>query len=167
MIISKQIITLTEKYLTSKRVHTFNGDRELVLYVNPDTSERQDIILSAKKSQKGGAGPYVRFIADAKAKKVYVWDAYEGDHVTGRNLVGLPATNQSKTPWLLYGTGEPAGGYKLKFVAWDSKPLYSEYKFYFAFLDYDWSWLSPYIDTKEFFAEIHKRTDLYRNVNLR
>jgi hypothetical protein len=162
MITSKQITKITENFLLSKRVHTFNGDRELAIYENPDTSERQDIILSAKKSQKGGSGIYIRFIADAKSKKVYVWDAYEGDHVTGRNLIGLPSTNQSKTPWLLYGTGEPISGYKLKFVTWDSKPLYSEYKFYFDFLSYNWDWLSSYVDTKEFFDEIHKRTDLYR-----
>lgn len=166
MITSKQLQPLFETYLTSKRVHTFNGNRELVIYENPDTSERQDIVLSAKKSQKGGAGPYIRFIADANAKKVYVWDGYEGDHITGRNLVGLPSTNQSKTPWLLYGTSEPVGSYKLKFVQWDSKPLYSEYKFYFKFLDYDWEWLTRYIDIKDFFSEIHKRTDLYRKVKI-
>jgi hypothetical protein len=162
MIDSTQIINLSEKYLTSKRVHTFNGDRELVIYVNPDTSERQDVILAAKKSQKGGSGPYIRFIADAKTQNIYIWDGYDGDHVTGRNLIGLSAINQSKTPWLLYGTCEAVGSYKLRLVEWDSKPSYSEYKFFFAFFDYDWKWLSKYVDTKEYFDDITRWISVYK-----
>lgn len=161
MITSNKIIFLLEKYLTSKRM---SGDRELIIYENPDTNELHDLIMLAKKSQKGGSGPYLRFIADTKNKKVYVWDSYEAEHTIGRSTIGLPSIDPIKTPWLLYGLCEPYSGYKLKLIEWPSKPPYSDTKFYTGLFNGDWNWLNRYIDTKEYFEYITKRIEVYKKI---
>ena len=124
-------------------------------------SERQDITILAKKSQKGGSGPFIRIIANAKTQKVYVWDAYDAEHTIGRSLVGLPSTDPAKTPWILYGTCKPRSG-KFELFEWDSKPSYKDIKFFDDFFSYKWDWLKPYVDTRDFFDDMHRWVADYR-----
>ena len=156
MITSKQIFAVFEKYLTNKRVNTFRGDRELVIYENPTTSELQDIKRLGNKDH--GDTPYIRFIADARPpQKIWVWDAYNGEHLTARSLIGLPSTYSAQTPWLLYGCCDSRGS-KMILDDWDNKPSYSynNLKFYDKFFTYNWNFLDKYMDKREFFDELEK-----------
>lgn len=162
MITSKKINFLLETYLTSKKVVTANGPRELVIYENPDTSERQDIILLAKKTQKGGSGPMIRIIADARPpQKVYVWDAYNAIHITAKPIIGLSSARSEQTPWLLYGNCVPKG-MKFELISWDEKPSYRNIKFFDNFFSYKWDWLNKYVDTTEYFDDIKRWVETYR-----
>lgn len=158
MISSNFISQIIERYFASKNIGSGN---ELVIYENPDRSERQDIAILAKMTQKGGSGPYVRIIADAKSKKVYVWDAFYAEHTVGRSVIGLPSTNPVQTPWLLYGTCLVKGS-NFELHEWDSKPSYKDFKFFDDFFSYDWMWLKPYVDTKEYFDDMHRWLYSYR-----
>lgn len=63
MITSKYIINLSEEYFTSKSI---NGDA-VVLYVNPTAEDFTELYKDGVRE--------IRWIADAKNKKVYVFDA--------------------------------------------------------------------------------------------
>lgn len=157
MITSKQIL---EKFLSYKKISGL--DEPLSVFENPDTSERQDIIFSAKKTQKGGSGPYIRIIADAKTQKVYAWDAFYAEHIVGRSVAGFPSIDPAKTPWILYGTCKPIGGYKFELVEWDSKPSYKNFKFFSDFFSYNWTWLDKYVDTREYFSDMRRWIETYK-----
>lgn len=64
------------KYLQEEWIATRKrGKSSYPIFVNPDKSELTEIIKTSKWGHGG-----VRFIADFKGKKVYVWDAGEEIH---------------------------------------------------------------------------------------
>lgn len=73
MIMSNQIIRLLEEWVMSVKV----GSRICNFYVNPNSSDLKELFQSVKLSN---SGYQVRYIADAKTQKVYVWDSYLLDH---------------------------------------------------------------------------------------
>lgn len=80
MITSKQIIQLSEDY---DKLISIRGQK-IPLYSNPTSSDLLELNKSIKNSDK-----FIRFIADAKARKVYIWDgtlAIHSDVVTSLGL---------------------------------------------------------------------------------
>ena len=99
MITSKQLNNLLEKYSTSRR--TSNGYMEVI--ENPSSSELINIVKASKK-----ADGEIRFLADAKTRIVYVFNADLGLHFEARNLLNMGRSED--TPNILDGVGEVSGG---------------------------------------------------------
>jgi hypothetical protein len=163
MITSKQI---TEEYaaLMDARNH------KTPIYVNPTSSDLLDLNKSIKGSDK-----YVRFIADAKTQKVYVWNGFNALHtdaVTSLKLGSyhsvrdqpnilfgysylkngkLVLTNQSDSIEKLGSVVDSLSSYKLwDFSASELKDKFGndikkDSNWATAFFIYNWSFLSKYI----------------------
>jgi hypothetical protein len=71
MITSKQLLKQIEQYSDTKNV----SGHAVIIFENPTSSDILEISKTTKSSPKE-----VRFIADAKTRKVYVWDAYLAIH---------------------------------------------------------------------------------------
>lgn len=94
MITSNQIIKLSEDWVTSIKVGNWSCD----IYVNPSSSDLKELFQSLKISHNDYK---VRYIADAKKQKVYVWNGYLLDHFKAcqalrlgdyYNYIALPTT---------------------------------------------------------------------------
>jgi hypothetical protein len=153
MITSKQIIELVEIYSTGFKVRsTF-----VSVYENPTKSEIQEIISSTKKSQGesyllSSLNLPVRFIADGRNQKIYMWDAYFSEHIKVLKLLGLPT---SRTPYVMTGGCEITGS-GLK-IAWDNRPEKKEDPdFCKKSSSYGWEWLGNYINIKGYLPKLTK-----------
>jgi hypothetical protein len=111
VITSKQILSLSEDY--SKSVKVF--DKQVDIYKDPTSSDLTALNKSARENQY--IKDQLRFIADAKDKSVYVWNAELAIHNEVRKTLGFPLEN-NWTPWLVDGLGKIAGG-RLQMYIWD------------------------------------------------
>jgi hypothetical protein len=138
VITSKQIITLIESYYDSVN----SGGRNIQVFVNPTPDDYKE--LNAKK---------VRFIADAKNKKIYVWNAYFAIHNAIAYKIGL----ESRMDVDLF-SGE-SDYYSNKLYMRDSSRLRNyvknfrqgnerqiEHQYLLTFFGQDWSWIDKYVD---------------------
>ena len=152
MITSKQILEL---YKSSKK--TSSG--ELVVFENPTQKELREVAkwtvtddLDRIKVSKINPG-YIRFLADAKVQKVYVWNAWLGTHDDGRRLLGYGSQDDfMKKPWVMDGMGTVT---KSGVTTLDTNDMDLRLKVFFRgnrstkvlpeFLKYNWSWVDKYI----------------------
>ena len=147
MITSKFILEkLGEEYFNAKNV----SGNLVTVYMNPSVDEFKEL---EKLSRKSGGTNVLRFVADGKNQKMYVWDAYNARHVDIRSsLLHLPA-NFDATPHTIDGYLEVSGG-KAKMFAWEDIQEYIIMKnkhnkklddyFSKVFFTYKWTWLDKY-----------------------
>jgi hypothetical protein len=146
LITSKQIVKLLDVYYKGLKVRsTF-----VSIYENPDRGEIQEIIGGVKKSQSGSFQE-VRFIADGRSQKIYVWDAYYAEHTKVLSLAGLPS---SRIPYVLTG-GCNISGSELKIV-WDNRPEDTNSDYYKKNPIYDWGWLGKYMNINGYLPKLGK-----------
>ena len=141
LITASNIISISEEYVT--RLH----DAEI--FVNPNNSELLQIIKPQSVKPRNwaiGTGE-IRFIADAKSKKVYVWDSGLLLHHTVMDKIGYDHKNSLNH--LILGIAFVKLGQKPLFTAWDSfnPQTLSNYMLF----SLDWNWLDRYINYKSFF----------------
>lgn len=100
MITSRQILKISEQWIPAHGVRTD-------VFENPDSSDIRDLYKSIKESDK-----FVRFYADAKTQKVYVWNGHEAIHAEVMKGLGFSGSYQQAldTPYLLIGYGKIQGG---------------------------------------------------------
>ena len=107
MITSRHIMKIGEQWFSDVK----NGNITASVYVNPGSSDIREIYKVAASSNKPGQ-PAIRFIADAKSKKVYVWDAYYAYHDDVSNLLGYNKPNEylDEPPFVYDGYGKIVNG---------------------------------------------------------
>jgi hypothetical protein len=149
MITSNQILEFAETYIDSKNI----SGHDVVIISNPTVKEALDISQASKKLL--GVNQ-VRFTANNKDKKVYVWDSSLSDHATIRRFINLES-DYLKTPWLLNGVATVNNSINMirmdNFNATLSKALTSydkiAYDFLIKLLKTDWFWLNSYIKNND------------------
>lgn len=161
MITSKRILDLLESYRLSKKVN----NQLLTVYENPTQSEMKKAgYLSV--DDDGEEHPLskqfqgdVRYIADARDKKVYVWGAWDSIHDDVRRLLKFPDQSQTfKTPYLIEGVAKvTVSGVATNDMQqsdyWtrvSSKNILGQdakkFKLFFnTVFSYDWLWLDKHI----------------------
>jgi hypothetical protein len=98
MITSNQILSLSEIYADSINI---NGT-SVNIYVNPTYDDVKEIFNNRGKDNSWTGD--VRTIIDAKAQKVYVWNAYLSIHVPVIQFLGYDrGAAQGKFPYLITG----------------------------------------------------------------
>ena len=138
MITSKYIIKLSEEYFNTKNIRGF----DVVIYKNPTLDE----IKSLRAVNSG-----VRFIADAKSKKVYVWDANKSIHNDiFSSLVSWGAISWDNMDYYINGIASVFDSGRMTFTVWDfaNRPgeINSEVRNYvITIMNQDWAWLDRYI----------------------
>ena len=136
---------LTEKYLTSlKDYHIIkNNEFYVEIFVNPSKKEFND--AAGKASFDHWAGRYVRFYADMKKKKVYIWNP-ETIHDDIWKKIGDGRSYNNST--LLSGVAQLIGG---KWTMFDSdegvKHILRDYK------PSDWEWVDKWIRVTPYLEE--------------
>ena len=109
MITSKQILNLSEDWFKRVKWNNVNVN----IYVNPTSSDIVDLYKSIKDKDK-----QIRFIVNAKAQKIYVWDALAMIHESVYPELGLSFLPGSvPKPYTMFGYGYISGG---KIVAYTS-----------------------------------------------
>lgn len=157
MITSKFIINVFEKYFDSKNV----AGRLVTIFENPDKSEFKELEQAARKS---GGDNILRFIADGKNQKMYVWDAYNARHADVRQVLRLPPDFEN-SPGVLDGYLD-VSTIPVKMFAWEDIQYYiimyknkksKKLNSYFSNLfTYNWSWLDRYADCSKFISNQQK-----------
>jgi hypothetical protein len=102
---AKQIIKLLEEW--SKSIPGINKKEKVNIYENPGSTDVKELYPTTKKEK------LVRYIADAKEKKVYVWSALLAMHTTVRKEIGLGDSgpdSRIKYPSVIEGFGLLSGG---------------------------------------------------------
>ena len=109
MITSKFILNQIEQYSDTKNI----AGHPVIIYENPTSSDIMEISKSIKAPSKE-----VRFIADSKTSKVYIWNAYLAIH---RDILKqLNLTYSCETfPYILFGEAI-INGNKLNFKTSDT-----------------------------------------------
>lgn len=163
MINSNYIRSKCEDWLASLKVRNTLCD----IYVNPSSSDIKELFQSLKKSKADNS---IRYTVDAKARKVYVWDAYLLSHEDFAKYQGVSNFSKYLTPNIHIGYSSFQSG---KIVFYDISPLdkltifvsgikhFVEYTgissyslreylkeyddFIIPFFKYDWSFADKYI----------------------
>lgn len=159
MITSKQINQVIEQYVNAQK--TPNG--YVQVFSNPSQSELKSIVQNSKSSSSSKC--MIRFIADARDRKVYIWDAYLAVHDDGRKIIGFP-TSIMQTPYLVNGLAWITNG-KMIGPSWvstetvikdsGSKSNPKERMKCLTYLDqvfsYNWDWLDNYISNSSTYVD--------------
>lgn len=138
IITSNQILKLLEEYFNTKKVHGF----DVPIYRNPTLGE----VKSLKATNVG-----VRFIADSKFRKVYIWDASKSIHNEIFSfLVSLGVESWDNLDYCVNGIANVSDSGQLTFTVWDfaARPgeMDNEKVNYFKRVkSQDWRWLDRYI----------------------
>ena len=103
MITSKQIISFCEEYLISGKAY----GKQFDVYENPTSSDIVKLNKTAREDRR--TFDLMRFIADAKTKKVYIADAHLANHEDIEKSVGI-FSRYLETPWLLEDMVKITGG---------------------------------------------------------
>ena len=99
MIKSNRIIEICEDWVKSVNGHGGRTD----VFVNPSSADYLEIY-------KGSKYQIIKFIADNKNKKVYVWNADTGIHRDVLSELGLMSQLQKYNPDILVGDGVLSNG---------------------------------------------------------
>jgi hypothetical protein len=122
MIKSNRIIEICEEWIKTVSGH---GGR-IDVFVNPSSSDYLEIY-------KGSKYQIIKFIADNKNKKVYVWNADTGIHRDVLSELGLMSQLQKYNPDILVGDGVLSNGKaKIRDSGINATRV-------------DWSWIGKYI----------------------
>jgi hypothetical protein len=124
--------------------HSLYKDRyvSVPIFLNPNRFDFKEI------------GDNVRFIADARTKKLYAWDASVIIHCKVAEFLGL---EKISSPAVFWGY---AVSHNNRYVVVSSDELSSRvniydlkvsHRFIDDFFDQDWSWVNKYIDTSAYF----------------
>jgi hypothetical protein len=107
MITSKKILKISEEWFRSVK----NGNITANVYINPGSSDITELYKSAALANRPG-NPPVRFIADSKTQKVYVWDAYYAYHDDVAKILGFSRPNEylDEPPFVYDGYGKISQG---------------------------------------------------------
>lgn len=138
MITSNQIIKLSEEYFNTKKVHGF----DVPVYRNPTSDE----VKSLKVMNVG-----VRFIADSKSRKVYIWDASKSIHNEIFSfLVSLGVESWNNLDYCVNGLASVSNSGTLNFIVWDFADRPGDMNIdivnYFKKISsQDWQWLDRHI----------------------
>ena len=148
--IESQRIRLSEEYWGAKNV----SGTYTIIYDNPTASDLKDLNLTMNT---GNSRRVVRFIANAKDKKVYVWDAWNAHHTQMRPVLGFNSNSLSDYR-LMDGYAILTSSNKLTIDDWSdfdtewmttnrSNPKWSNdiVPFLKSFLSGSWSWLDRYV----------------------
>jgi hypothetical protein len=159
------ISLIVEEYFSSKKV----PGGYLEIFENPTQSEVKEI--TKKHQEKRGIGE-VRFTADAKLKKVYVWDSWVATHQEARNVIGIKDPPED-TPYLLNGTAYVEDNNKPKMMTWDdfnfninavpfknTKPGNVAYEFLNSVFSYKWDWLEKYVRCSNLLSRSKEKFDM-------
>jgi hypothetical protein len=140
---------ILEEYITLYSRSRGDSTHTTPLFVNPDSNELREL------------GNDIRFIADSRREKVYVWNAYKELHCfMAEFLYGDDET----PPHMFWGTAEREGG---KYIIKDSHVVASHIanigpynldksretwiqNFFFE----DWQWLKRYFKIDDYFKII-------------
>ena len=114
MITSKQIIGLSEEWF--KNVHGFKN-QSVPIYINPDSSDLRELIKSVKETDFHNL---IRFVADAKTRKVYVADGGLILHANLTLAIGFSRLEMENFPYCCLGYGTLSGG-KIRFDSKDNE----------------------------------------------
>ena len=164
MITSKQVIDIAEKWLVSKTFYTGEVD----IFINPSSSDWIEIRKSCKY-------PVVRFFADNKNKKVYVWDADQAIHQSVANVseVGLSSRIQSNDPNIIAGEAGLSSGRavmegshimegSLRYIEHGTMSKIETMHLQ-DILKIDWTWTKQYVDCSKYLAKF--KSDLDKVIN--
>lgn len=148
MISSKFILQRLESFSKSGKVF----GRSVDIFENPTSSDLKELSRQSKDFQRSLLE--VRYIADAKKQKVFVFDAELAIHADVRTILDY-STEHYKTSFLLNGEAKFQNG---KLYTLPQRNLISKSFFYFQnypsqvdklyleeVLKYDWSWLEKYV----------------------
>lgn len=148
MISSKFILQQLESFSKTGRVF----GRLVDVFENPTSSDLKELSKQAKDFQLNLTE--VRYIADARKQKVFVFNSELAIHADIRMILGY-STEHYKTPHLLNGEARFQRG---KLSALSQRDLISKSFWYFSnhpsqvdkfyleeSLNYDWSWLEKYV----------------------
>ena len=150
MITSNQITVLLEKYLDSENV----AGRLVTIFENPSSDEFKELKDQSKTSSDK---TLLRFIANFKTKKVYVWDAYLANHNDIRLALRFHQDIEI-TPFIINGFLEIVDS-GVSMCSWEDFESYMVYgkkrsktfNYYFnTIFSYDWKWLDQYAKCSEF-----------------
>lgn len=100
MISANQIIWLSEEWFKNVPYH---GTKTVPVYINPDSGDCKELYQSCKNN--GNNSFLVRFIADAKQQKVWVWDGIVTIHGPILNSFNYQFTDN----WVMTGYGRLKG----------------------------------------------------------
>jgi hypothetical protein len=105
VITSKQIINISEEWDRTVK----NGSLTADVYLNPTSTDLKEIY---KKMASNNPKKEIRFIADAKDKKVYVWDASLAPHSYVSHSLGFDTSKWlDEPPFVFDGFGYLKNGY--------------------------------------------------------
>ena len=138
---------LKEKYLGSFKVGLVSKWQQskmtsdyIEVFVNPSKKEMLDASSQGEKLPMDRPGRNVRFMADLKKKKIYVWSPNITHHTVIKNMKNIGYSDSTGT-WLL-GTATQLGG-KFTMTASDSG----------IGVDTNstkWAWIDKYINVTNF-----------------
>ena len=165
MITSKHISSTCEEWVSAPKVRGIKID----VYENPGSTDYKEL---NKNTNRG----IVRFIADAKSKKVFVWDAYLATHFDVADKLRSEGRIGGSTyrDTLLRGQANLSGG-SSKMTDTDtfgnmdalekavrSKQILGVLTDYFVrydiIFDTDWSWVSKYVNC-QYLVDMKNRFD--------
>ena len=145
MITSKHIFKVLEVY---KDAGTSQGHR-IEIYENPSSSDWLALAKSAKDD--GRYFNFIRFLPNAKTKKVYVADGFISMHADMRKILGFPPgfPTDLKASWTFDGLARTYQG-ATKMTDWNEKSFLRErvpsFRLWFeGVFKYNWSFVDYYI----------------------
>ena len=174
LITSNYILQLTEDWLRDISTRNFICS----IYVNPGSSDFVKLYKSFKLNHN--TDNQIRFIADAKQQKVYVWDAINSTHDIISQKLDINysrSNNYVKTKsHVLYGYGFLRNGrlvfdsdgddvadlvYNIcnyyKGVIKNDEEIKGDVKYLNQIFKYDWGWLDKYINGVTLFMKTQKQ----------
>jgi hypothetical protein len=107
MITSKQIISLAEDWDKS---FSKNGSN-VNIFINPGSSD----VLKIVKEVRGKDIP-VRYVADAKSKEVYAWNANAAIHFDTVPHINSSYNRKGEDPYIIFGYGYTSGSKIISFT---------------------------------------------------
>ena len=139
MITSKEILKISEEFYKDGKIY----GSLVTVYVNPTSSDISKMIIHAKEHNRDIFE--VRFIADAKNKKVYAADSYDIIHDDMYTVLGF----ERNSSFMLDGIAK-LNGNTLVMHSWDKflRSYISSPKYIIWFKDafnYNWSFADKYV----------------------
>lgn len=163
MITSNQILQISEDYIDS--VVSDYSSLPTDIYCNPGSTDMKELYQKSSRHE-------VRFIADGKTSKVYVWNADTALHQTVAKKLGLLSKLGYDKPWtdssvdILIGSGLVSGGSITMSSSNLLDPIiaiaakgqeyknYENVKYMKRLISKNWSWLRKYINYSAYFDRI-------------
>jgi hypothetical protein len=101
LITSRDILNLSENWITS---FSKNGSN-VNIFVNPGSSDILELVKGTREKDTP-----IRYVADAKIKKVYVWNAYAAIHYDVAPYINPSYDRSGNDSHVIFGYGYTLGG---------------------------------------------------------